>query len=183
VGGADGSSSATGSGCAGTATGTAWSSERSTSATADAVRFTSYSIMPTFAPLLATATRTASSSAEMRKTVAGVALDVDLRELATAEALCGALAEGQQRGAHGGHPVLVHGRREGCGHGKAVEGHDGGGLDLRRLRQQRVDRPVEPVGTAAALQGGAVQVGHRGLLRVAGRVPAQDCHRPDPVRP
>ena len=79
-----------------------------------------------------------------------LALDVDLGELAAAEALGRALAERQQGGAHGGDAVLVHGGRQGGGHGQAVEGDDGGGLELWGLPQQVVQDLVELRPTALA---------------------------------
>ena len=65
------------------------------------------------APAAATATRTASSSAGDQEDRAGLALDVDLGQVAAAEALGGLLAQAEQGGAHRGHPVLVHARRAG----------------------------------------------------------------------
>ena len=94
-----------------TACAAAASSARSASATASAERRTSNSSRPTLAPWAPTATSTASSSAETRKTVPVLALDVDLVQGAATEVLGGPLTQGQQGGAHRGDPVLVHARQ------------------------------------------------------------------------
>jgi hypothetical protein len=109
-----------------------------------------------------------------------VALDVDLRQLAAAEALSSPLAEREQGGAHRGHPVLVHRRGQRGGHRQAVEGHDGRGLELRRLHEQVPDRPVQARRSAAG-RDLAVQVGHADSFGTGGRRLPLESHRPRPA--
>ena len=70
-------------------------------------------------------------------------LDVDLGQVAAAEALGRPLAEGEQGGAHGGDPVLVHAGGQRRGHGQAVEGHDRGSLELWGLARAGRQHLVE----------------------------------------
>ena len=102
------------------------------------------------------------------------------RDIAAAQTLRRAFTEGQQGCGHRRDAVLVHPRRQGGGHGQAVEAHDGGRLELGHRSEQVGQHTIEPGGSTAVLVGHAHDcVGHRTPPRLGGRTRPCTPHRRD----